>query len=636
MSITSEIIHTWAEFTKLHEERDSWNLGSWDYTFHRYNEKILELTETYDIPENVLIIYLKNLFFWHLKEFKISLFDMFENNIDLSLIKKLYTFFNEPEVIDNYNAFCDNLNYISSQLMKKDLIGNIDFSKTIEHSLDVIYDELMKCHLEIYQKGNQINLINSVCTELFVFDTVVECLTVLQNKPDAIYICYISNHNTSDGYFGFFIKNNGNLFSINERVEEAFIGQHANGRNHRFVDRKTDGFFPYELFDFSNYDYLGYAKTYTLKSKDGNKIVSLTDLSDDKYTIILLVIMLLKMRFENKELEGPIKYSNFYNQDNINLLQSSKNNELMIVNNNQIITQGQNVLNDICIKLTSNNVIMGQFNTSFDKSIHPELSYREKGYFGQSIFIDLYGEGFELDNSKLLIEDNLKLLSSSDKDISIHAEFIGTKKEMELQIYQNARKQLAVYIKQKMKEELESFKKEYGSVQNWYNIKRKEHIEDVTKFVVQGYVNAKYQNKLTSEGWRRLDSSISYSYTENCNYLTEYDKYNGKKCNCQIAVSLSDWKDIETIIGEEVPKIIKGWEYSRNYNGNPNLDVVDPCMMIYTPFESRSSFSFNFDYCDFSFRLYFSKSGLKKYIKDNNIVPTVEEEDEYKCEYTVI
>ena len=34
----SDILETWAEFTNLNEEKDSWIINSWDYTFHRYNE----------------------------------------------------------------------------------------------------------------------------------------------------------------------------------------------------------------------------------------------------------------------------------------------------------------------------------------------------------------------------------------------------------------------------------------------------------------------------------------------------------------------------------------------------------------------------------------------------------------------
>ena len=73
----SEILELWATFTNLDEEKNSWVINSWDYTFHRYNEKIIDLSKTYNIPDTILIIYLKNLFIWYLKQTQISLFDCF-------------------------------------------------------------------------------------------------------------------------------------------------------------------------------------------------------------------------------------------------------------------------------------------------------------------------------------------------------------------------------------------------------------------------------------------------------------------------------------------------------------------------------------------------------------------------------
>lgn len=633
----SEILELWATFTNLDEEKNSWVINSWDYTFHRYNEKIIDLSKTYNIPDTILIIYLKNLFIWYLKQTKISLFDCFENNIDLSLVKKLYNCFYQDNIKQVEEDFYNNLNYISAKFMNKKLIGNIDFSKIVENSLDIIYDELTKCHLEIYQKGQKLHPIESICTEIFIFNTLVDCLSVLQKRPDAIYICYISNHNTSDGYFGFFIKNNGNIFSMNERVEEAFIGQHAHGRNHRFVENKTNGLFPYQLFELSNYDYKGYAKTYTLKSKD-NKNISLTDLEDDSYITLLISIMLLKMKFENEDLDGPIKYSNYYLENNLYFLKQRKDTDLIIINNNSIMQSNQQLFSDLINKLTSDNILKGEFNTDFNKNIHSDLSYREYGNFDNNIFIDLYGDGFELHPESLMIDSSLKYLSDDNysKDNIISAEFIGTEKQLSLQLYYEARKQLANYINKKMEEEYQNFCKEFCSVQSWYDKKIADNIDRITKILVQGYVTNKENNDLVSPHWRRIDENLSFSYTEDKAYEKwyGYDRYNGKPCNCKIQMQLTSWKDIEFILGEEVPKIIKGYEYNRNsglsnkYYGNPLLDVVDPIVCIQTPFESRGSFSFNSNYYEFSISLYFSKSGLNKYIKDNKIVPVKKEKIE--------
>lgn len=622
-----EVLEQWSEFTQHDDSGDSViNLNSWNYTFQRYNEKITKLTETYNVPSEITLVYLKNLFGWYLEKASISLSNLFNNSVDLRCVQKLFELFQSEKLQQFETSFYNTLNYISAKMIKNNLIGTIDFSGLVENSLDIIFDELLKCRLEIYQKGSTIRTIETMSQDIYVFNTLVECLSVLQNQQDAIYICYISNHNTSDGYFGFFIKNNGNIFSVNERVPEAFIGQHQNGRNHRFVEQKPDGIFPYELFDCSNYDYKGYAKTYTLKNAE-NKRVSLLDLKHNSYITLLMVVLMLKVRFEGKCLDGDVVYSNFCLSNNMLSLQEATKNELMVVSNNALIRTGENKLNNLISKLTTENIVSGELNELFSRDAHPELQYSEYGYFGDSMFIDMYANGFVFNPSRVLIDDSIKQLS--DKGAIINAEFIGTEKEMFLQVYQDARQQLANYIQLEMNKEYESFKAEFGSVKNWWESRVRANIERVRDFVIQSYVNAKSENAFVWDGWRRSGSKISVHYDEDdYRYRDTTDFYNEKPCTCKIKISITDWKDIEEILGERVPKIIMGYTESREYHGNSLLNVVDPVLELKTPFEMRGSFSYNADRYEFPIRMYFSRSGLRKYIKDKGIVPNVDKSTE--------
>lgn len=621
-----DVLNCWTEFTKPENEDETViNLNSWDYTFRRYNEKISKLAETYNVPSEITIVYLKNLFGWYLEKASITLADLFNNNIDLSCIKKLFELFGSERVSEFENLFYDTLNYISAKMIKNNLIGKIDFSKIVENSLDIIFDELMKCRVDIYQRGGVVQKIGAVSQDIYVFNTLVECLSVLQNQQDAIYICYISNHNTSDGYFGFFIKNNGNVFSVNERVPEAFIGQHQNGRNHRFVEQKPDGVFPYELFDCSNYDYKGYAKTYTLKNKEDKK-VSLADLNQNSYITLLMVILMMKFRFEDKTLDGDIVYSNFCLSNNVLSLQGSGKNELMLVSNNQLVKSGENKLNNLISKLTTENILSGELNETFSHKAHPELRHHEYGCFGNSMFVDMYSDGFVFNPGRVLIDDSIKLLSN-EKAV-INAEFVGNEKEMFLQVYQDARWQLANHIQAEMDKEYELFKKEFGSVSKWWGSRINANLERVRDFVIQSYVDAKNENAFVWDGWRRSSSKISVHYDEDSyNYKNTLDFYNGKPCTCMIKISITDWEDIEEILGEKVPKIIKGYTERREYHGNSLLDVVDPILELQTPFEMRGSFSYNADRYEFPIRMYFSRSGLRKYIKDKRIVPRLTKDE---------
>lgn len=82
-----------------------------------------------------------------------------------------------------------------------------------------------------------------------------------------------------------------------------------------------------------------------------------------------------------------------------------------------------------------------------------------------------------------------------------------------------------------------------------------------------------------------------------------------------------EWVDFVNF--DELPKIVKGWVRHPWHQGNPNLDVVDPVSRLETPFSTFGSFSYAKHSYNFSFAIGFSKSGLRKYIKDNNIKPII-------------
>lgn len=618
---TEHIINKWTEFTKFDQTRTKFNLGSWDYTFHKYNEKILKLTKEYDLPIFLTIIYIKNLFCWFTKECNIKIYDMLENPDNFHQIVELNNLFKDEEINKFEEKMYNLLNSISISLSKgKPLIGNMQLKELVENSLDVIFDELLKCNVEIYQKGEKVQNIDYICENIFIFNTLVEAISVLSNQPDGLYVCYIANNNTSDNYFGFFIKNNNNLFSINERQKEKFIGQHANGRNNRFLENKAFDLFPYELLEVKNRDYLGYAKDFLLK--DDTKEVCLNDLHEKSYVNLLMTILLIKLRFENKMIEGDIVYSNFALSNNAK--QITQNQEaLIILNNNLIIKQQENKLNDIINQFTTENILSGELNKKYIPQ-NKELSYNEYGFFENNIFIDLYGKGFKFNPEVLAVDNTLKFLNTGDKNININAEFVGNEKVLSLQFYTEARRQLAEHIQNNMDKEYEKFENNFGSIRDWYSLVLNKYRTKIIRWVVQQYVDRiSTEAKFINGNWYSCGESITIGYDET-NYSSTYDVIypfnkwndpycfiNGKKTNCTITVKVSTYEDIETILGQEVPKIVKGWQRSRVLP-NTLLDVVDPIMKITTPFEKN--------HYNFSFAIRFSRSGLKKYIKENNII----------------
>lgn len=398
-SFISSVMTEWDHFTS-HDYTDTIDLRSWEYTFDRYNDKIEKLSKVYRVPSKLTAVYLKNLFNWYIKKATTTLSDVLNQQINMTHISKLFELFNSESAINLENSFYDALSAISARIITEKRIGKEELSAAVENGLDIIFDELLKCRVDVYCRGATMENVNVIDPHVYIFNTIAECVPTLQKQPDAIYICYISNHGTSDGYFGFFIKNNGNLISVNERIPEAFIGQHQHGRNHRFVEDKASAIFPYELLETSNYDYKGYARTYTLKQL-GEKSISIATLGQSAYVTLLLVILLLKCRFEGHTLHDPVVYSTFYLPRNQEMLFAHEENALSVVSEDSITTFGSTQLISMLSQFTSENVLSGKFNSLFDKQIHPEKPHNACGHFGNSVFVNLYGDGFVLDTDRL-------------------------------------------------------------------------------------------------------------------------------------------------------------------------------------------------------------------------------------------
>lgn len=90
----------------------------------------------------------------------------------------------------------------------------------------------------------------------------------------------------------------------------------------------------------------------------------------------------------------------------------------------------------------------------------PGKTFKETGAFGGTedaeLFISLYGDGFQLDTSSLL-KSNPGSHLLLPGEVSLDAEFVGSKDRLEMLAYARGREQLAEYIREQMFLEFQSF-----------------------------------------------------------------------------------------------------------------------------------------------------------------------------------
>lgn len=267
-----------------------------------------------------------------------------------------------------------------------------------------------------------------------------------------MYLCYIKVNDTADGYFGYYIKSNGNIFSINERVNEAYPSAHHNSRNNRWSDDKKYDLFPYNfIFSFGEHDYKGYAGSHIINDEE----LGFFHLGPEAYFPIILAMIMLAKKYAGKTLDSPIKYVDSLLP--INAVSLAEGENALIVPENSLVADNHRSLK---IAFDNDKILTGEYQKRFNYKDNEQVHYMEKGVYTESgqEFVDLYGGGFAYDPNKVLkANSHIKQIEASEEKHNLNAEFIGSKGRMELEAYRNIREQLAEYIRDKMFEEYTAF-----------------------------------------------------------------------------------------------------------------------------------------------------------------------------------
>ena len=536
---TKEILEYWTEFTKYDPNQTSFNLFSKEYLYHKISKEMTSVME-YDPSGVIAVLYAKNFFMQFCKEIKVFIFDLWsDSGLDLSEEKKMWDIFVSEDVTVMEKWFLDAINAIVSKVIGAKQVGNRNLEKertALFDSISSVTEELTQCKTSLYLKGGPIQKIQNFSTTIHVFDRLAECLLALEQAADGMYLCYIDCGGSADGYFGFFIKSNGTILSVSERVDEAFPGQHRTSRNGRWSENKKYNLFPYNfIFSFSDHDYLGYAKNHIL---DNNK-TAFSNLEPEAYIPLILAMVMISNKFCGVDTSHmPVMLVDSLFQHNIDTaLPGSR--ALVVPSNSKLAIANR----DYAPNINTRDIL----NTEMAKKLSDaKRPYYERGTLetSENIFVKLYGQGFELDSSKLLLSDpHLKMLTEEGREkthLLPNAEFVGSADRMELIAYMQGRQQLADYIREQMMTEYLAAGGAKG-IEEWWLKAVQEHKNDMFNLCVQKYLCKKAGDTSTLSFISFVDddehiSSIVYGapYLLNSFWTNKNGKRNHNKFACPI------------------------------------------------------------------------------------------------------
>ena len=494
-------------------------------------------------------------------------------------------------------AFVDGLNLLYQQVTKDKLIGfSEEDTQSLLPYLDSVLGQMGKLNIDLFAGDGTIGSISYIDSSLHVFETMAECLLTLEKANDGLYFVFIRAMNSADCYFSFIIKDADNILSINDRIDESFIGQHKISRNGRWTEGKADKIFPYDhIFEYGDYDYKGYSTSYKLKED-----VTLYDMGIEAFMPVIVAMVLTIGRYQNKKVDKEICYVDSFLPFHT---EEITKNALMNIDGSSLCLAHQKVNT----QFNTNSIINGTYTGEFVWK--QGRNYKETGAFsnGAQEMIDLWGKDFIPDYTKIFPDSNIKCLADKNNGKETYTpEYIGSEKRMRKQIYKELRYQLASYMQNNIYREWASTGKT-EAVKAWYYEALRRNKENICRIFIDLEEKIKSgEEKPTSIGWRKTNeytiyiindtypSSIHCQLTQDQLVNVEpkgyHDDYwtcmeTGNKCNLWFVVRPANHIQLEEFCGCEVPKLVKGWKEDRTAYGNPLLDATDATTNVRTPFE---------------------------------------------------
>ena len=537
------------------------------------------------------------------------------------------------EAAKTSDLLTEKLSTAIGQMTGGKLIGSTAIETSgILDAVEMIFEEFPTLKFEIYaNSGRPIGNIDTTSITVQSCGSLAECLLRLEKSPDGIYVGFIANPGTLDGWFGFFVKSNGNMFSYHERIDEEYIGQHGNMRNGRYTDSKAYGLFPYELCEFSKErDYRGYSKEMKI-----GECLDLLNGGESNFGLIvrmLLAMGLIAKRHLGQPLSGKTVLVNSLLPQNLAQLEHTPEAETtaLVAWEGSSLVKATAALTPPRFELAE--VLSGAYNREFDdddgavfKDINQDM-------------VDAYGNGFAIDEGKVLLSKSSQRLIGNGR---VEQEFVGSPERLRRQAYYEVRHQLANHISNQMWHDFQEFGGDEG-LHKWYVAeleKRKDKIlsychqayqkyqewkngaqnDDCTRYTVK-FGEEKLQENSPSELFAATTSPLSITINNkvrrHINMPFEAYKYGeilcivtAHKATMSFLFEFYDYLQVQEFLGEPLPKFCIGWRKEDLYSGNPILYMVDPINRLESPIAGDR----------FNFSVGLSKSGLNLIAKGKAI-----------------
>lgn len=651
----SDIIALWMKHTEYDPDRKSFRLGSMISEAHTCTKLMSKLTNEYDNSGMLAVLYARSCYDEMLDDYRVYLSEFVKDKEAIQEYWAMWDAFNSPVIKAAEDKLVNMFNNLVAKVSGSKLLGEgnrEDDLKLLYASVQKVTESLCKCKVESFLKGApSLGNLEHISSVIEVFPTLAQYLRVVENRVDGVYIAYISQYGNAGGYFTFILKSNGNIISLNDRIDEAYVGQHGNCRNGRWQEAALFDLFPYdEILDFSSRDYKGYATKWTVKETEDNGI-PLKILNQESYMAILLALILIIGKYSNRDVTDVThKIVDTLLTSNLNLLEEHCDTTALVpVGSSALVAYANEWKPEISTDIVLEKDYGLQFN--WDAGKNKGRNHEETGTFRgfNQDFVDWYGDDFVLDTTKIMYTPDRLAITDGSTSMK-YAEFVGTPAKFEMEVYRQGRKQLAEHITARMLREFEEFGG-HEAVMKWYYDLVLRNKDRLIQLAVDKWqeimIDKTDHNYERSFCWVPCSTTLkttiqeTYEHYQLLNHSVNApqelkgwgtDKY-AEKWKCPITDTTANvwfhflpcsYKEIERIFDIEVPKVLKGYTITSPVDGfakgNSILSSTDAVADIDHIYTSQSSTARlimgRTPSSKFEFSVGLSKRGLNKLLKE--------------------
>lgn len=451
MNAYQNVLLSFSKFFDYDSERTRFNVSSWQYDIKKCGDTISTLLSQYDDTGQIACLFAYDFLVRYCQEQKVPLINIIQKDADIQEVLWLWNEFQIIDINDTLNSLNQNIARIASELKQVRNIGsgsNEDSALTDDVSEVINNIESLKERVWSYS-GQTCTGFKKFNPYLNVRYSAAEAAVEMEAAPyDTIALYLIINHDTLNAYFSYFIKSNGNLIEITDRIDEAYAGQLKHSRNNWWLETKQFSIFPYSsLINYYGSDYKGYPTSVEIRQRGP---ICIAHLPHHQFQRIVLTMFLLSLKCKHMDLSGKeVVYSNDLLEPNISVAPDRDLPMLWTPENSMLVTKS-NLLN---IVPSRDEVLSPMYGVQFDWKQN-ELTDWKRATFTEGSgepYVSLYGKGFMVG----LYEDykNLPLLpigiagvDDSNRTDNI-PEMVGSEKRIRMQAYIDQRTELAYYIR---------------------------------------------------------------------------------------------------------------------------------------------------------------------------------------------